>query len=447
MESQLLFRVYNQHITRIDNFHPVKSSRNYLRAHFYFKTTEWNNEIKHAIFSSSNAVIGVLLEDDECLVPWEVLDSDAFMVSVYCGNLITVDTVKVELRDTGYAESADPQEPPTPTQYQQLVLYADEARKIAQSVRDDADNGNLNGEKGEKGDPGEQGPQGIQGESGFSPTIIENKDNTLQVYKLDITNANGTYTTPNLKGTGGISGASDWSEISDKPFETIDNTTLQVNNNVLSAVVTKGDPGEQGPQGPQGPQGIQGEKGDPGEQGPQGEKGDPGEQGPQGEKGDPGEQGPQGIQGEKGDTGEQGPQGIQGEKGDTGEQGPQGIQGEKGDSGYTPIKGTDYYTATDVQAMIDAVKDDIDLSDYVKNTQYATESKAGIILLAYGMIALKNGNVGCSTYNSKLYDLADAYTFISKGTLDSIQTEYVKKGMNANMSYDSDTGTLSITTE
>lgn len=45
--------------------------------------------------------------------------------------------------------------------------------------------------------------KGDKGESGFSPTITENVDNTDTVYKLDITNENGTFTTPNLS-SGGI---------------------------------------------------------------------------------------------------------------------------------------------------------------------------------------------------------------------------------------------------
>ena len=44
--------------------------------------------------------------------------------------------------------------------------------------------------KGDKGDPG------------ISPIITENADNTDKIYKLDITTADSTFTTPNLKGAG-----------------------------------------------------------------------------------------------------------------------------------------------------------------------------------------------------------------------------------------------------
>lgn len=42
-----------------------------------------------------------------------------------------------------------------------------------------------------------------KGDNGFTPTIAENPDNTNEIYKLDITNEDGMFTTPNLKGAGG----------------------------------------------------------------------------------------------------------------------------------------------------------------------------------------------------------------------------------------------------
>ena len=40
----------------------------------------------------------------------------------------------------------------------------------------------------------------VKGDAGFSPIITENVDNTDKIYKLDITTADSTFTTPNLKG-------------------------------------------------------------------------------------------------------------------------------------------------------------------------------------------------------------------------------------------------------
>ena len=61
--------------------------------------------------------------------------------------------------------------------------------------------------------------------------------------------------------------------------------------------------------------------------------------GPKGDKGDPG------VKGDKGDKGDTGAPGVS-VKGDTGPQGP---------AGKTPVKGTDYFTATDKQELVDAV--------------------------------------------------------------------------------------------
>ena len=70
------------------------------------------------------------------------------------------------------AEGIAPAEP-TPDVVQQILSAATEAaneaeqaQKVAQSVRDDADAGKFNGPQGPKGDTGPVGPQGPQGPKG-----------------------------------------------------------------------------------------------------------------------------------------------------------------------------------------------------------------------------------------------------------------------------------------
>ena len=101
----------------------------------------------------------------------------------------------------------------------------------------------------------------------------------------------------------------------------------------------KGDKGDKGDTGEQGPQGIQGEKGDTGDTGPQGI------QGPQGVQGETGAQGPKGDTGATGPQGKQGEQGVQGPQGPQGPQGIQGIRGEKGDKGDKGDTGSAFYIA------------------------------------------------------------------------------------------------------
>ena len=63
------------------------------------------------------------------------------------------------------ASGTEPAEP-TPDVVQQIMLAANAAEKLAQSVRDDADVGKFTGAKGDKGDIGPTGPKGDQGPKG-----------------------------------------------------------------------------------------------------------------------------------------------------------------------------------------------------------------------------------------------------------------------------------------
>lgn len=90
-----------------------------------------------------------------------------------------------------------------------------------------------------------------------------------------------------------------------------------------------------------------------------GDKGDPGE------KGDTGATGPQGPQGEQGTKGDIGPQGPHGDKGDP------GTPGKDGKDGHTPVKGTDYWTASDKAEIVNDTKNAIDLSSYAKLSDLA----------------------------------------------------------------------------
>ena len=114
-------------------------------------------------------------------------------------------------------------------------------------------------------------------------------------------------------------------------------------------------------------------------------QGPPGATGPKGDKGDIGLQGP------KGDTGAQGPKGDKGDKGDTG---PQGPKGEPGIQGYTPIRGVDYWTIEDQNAIIAEIGErftpglSIQIVDVLPETNIDTNSiylvpKSGAILNDY----------------------------------------------------------------
>lgn len=51
-----------------------------------------------------------------------------------------------------------------------------------------------------------KGQPGTNGSDGYSPTIVENVENTDGIYKLDVTTKTETFTTPNLMGSNGADG-------------------------------------------------------------------------------------------------------------------------------------------------------------------------------------------------------------------------------------------------
>lgn len=113
----ITFKVEKQLICRTDNEKPVAKSENFLFAQFKF-SDEWKGT-KTAIFNNGTAY-NVILQDDRCLVPWEVITDNGFSVSVYCGNRITANTAYVMVIPSGYIEGETPA-PPSPTVYDQLT--------------------------------------------------------------------------------------------------------------------------------------------------------------------------------------------------------------------------------------------------------------------------------------------------------------------------------------
>lgn len=80
-----------------------------------------------------------------------------------------------------------------------------------------------------------------------------------------------------------------------------------------------------------------------------------GEKGDKGERGERGLQGIQGIQGERGAEGAKGEKGDKGDPGVNGKDGINGTNGKDGADGYTPVKGKDYFTETDISKMVSDV--------------------------------------------------------------------------------------------
>ena len=437
----LIARLNGQKITAISNT-VVSDSMKFLTVRFEC-SKEWDSYAKTAVFfgADGSIVSVVLLEgnslylgENTCYVPFEVIKSPWFSVSLYGvlgDSLITSDKALVTVEESGYASGDEPQEP-TADIWQQITQIASNAESVALKLSEDAQNGAFNGkdgvsathswsgtvltvtsasgtssadlkgdkgekgdkgdigEKGDKGDAGEQGPQGEKGDKGDTGeqgipgekgdkgepfTYSDFSDEQLAALKGE-TGAQGET---GATGADGISVTHVW-----------DGTVLTVTSaSGSSSADLKGEKGEKGDSGEQGPQGEKGDKGDSGEQGPQGEKGD---------KGDTGEQGPQGEKGDKGDAGEQGIQGEKGEKGDTGDT---GSPGKDGADGYTPQKGVDYWTEEEKTEIVQAVVDSIKVEYPEAHVIYGdVDSENNIVI--YGELA-------DGTYTLK-YELEDGTT-------------------------------------
>lgn len=139
----LTFQVDNQRIRRTDNYYVVADSRNYLYARFSF-TPDWDGVIKTAIFRNqcSGVVKNVILENDMCLVPWEVLEQgDASIeVSVFGGDRITANTARFFNHMSGYSEDGSAPDDPTPDVYTQIINRMADVETAVEAAQEAAEN-------------------------------------------------------------------------------------------------------------------------------------------------------------------------------------------------------------------------------------------------------------------------------------------------------------------
>ncbi len=123
---------------------------------------KWDSYQKTAVFSADGVEpINILLDaqnrlcvdENQCYIPFEVLKGDRFYVSVFGvkgDSLATTTKIAINVKMSGYALGDIPSDP-TPSQYQQIIDLTEETKQIAQSVRDDADNGVFDGRQGVDG--------------------------------------------------------------------------------------------------------------------------------------------------------------------------------------------------------------------------------------------------------------------------------------------------------
>lgn len=261
-------RATGQTLELVESERLVSGSVEIYTAAFEFDPA-WDGYAKTAVFTDDmGRSAEIALTDNTCTVPWEILRAGRYIhIGIYGVNgdkrYPTIYTAN-GLRVFEGALPANPSQPPSPTEYEQLLSMI-----------------------------------------GDTAALKTTDKSSLVAAINEIYQAGGggkSVTDAQVNGDG------------DLIITLSDGTTINAGHVV-------GADGAQGPEGPQGPPGAEGE------QGPAGPKGDTGEQGPQGPKGDTGAQGLQGPKGDQGEQGIQGPQGPKGDTGDTGPQGPAGADG------------------------------------------------------------------------------------------------------------------------
>lgn len=131
---ELLFKVTEQIIEHLtEDKKVVANSKNYLKCKFEF-SEEWQSVTKTAIFTAaSGKAFEYILENDACVIPYEVINFPHFTVSVFGGDLITVNSVSVNVLKSGYKEGETPK-PPTPDVYSQILEKVTNTEKIAENL-------------------------------------------------------------------------------------------------------------------------------------------------------------------------------------------------------------------------------------------------------------------------------------------------------------------------
>lgn len=290
--------------------------------------SDWDGLNIVAVFDGGGQRISVpLLTDMEALLPWEVIAKANTRLRIGAEGRKSDGSVVIPTvwANAGYikegAVATDEEgNPPTPGIYDQ-IMAAIEA-------------GKLKGENGDKGDPGEQGPvgpagpqgeKGEKGDKGDSPAIADDlytKDSTKALSanmgavlreKIDtdllsvqkelqaeikqrVKTVNGIAPDENgnvlVAGGSGGNGEDGYSPVANvTQTDTGAVISITDKSGTTTATIANGKDGADGKDGTQGPQGVQGEKGD---------------------KGDP---------------------------------------GSAGADGKTPVKGVDYFTATEVKEI------------------------------------------------------------------------------------------------
>ena len=133
----LEIKAEKQNLYRTDADGVIADSRNYLTAKFEL-SEEWTGEVT-AIFGYGGKFYHQVLTENSCTVPWEVIHAPYFTVSLFCGDLITSDELRIRVGKSGFEDGEVPGTP-TPTVWQGYIdELAEKNREIAEELDKNVD--------------------------------------------------------------------------------------------------------------------------------------------------------------------------------------------------------------------------------------------------------------------------------------------------------------------
>ena len=142
---------------------------------------------------------------------------------------------------------------------------------------------------------------------------------------------------------------------------------------------------------------------------------------------------------------------LDGEKGDKGDPGAIKMQivnelpttGEEDTIYLVPNEGEtgnnydEYIYVNNNWEKLGGIQVEVDLTDYVKNTDYASTSKGGVVKVSFSRgTGIDNGNIYPAIFTYEQYNSALSGAFIGKGTLENVITG---KGLVSNTNYATNT--------
>ena len=125
----LTFTIDQQKLKRTDTMQPVDFSNEYLKCCFNFRSDDWEDLGKFAIFHTGDKNYRVAISENECYVPYDVLKHNKFLLTVYGvyeDIRITTNYLWVHLLGSGFTTEYDESGEFNPDMTEEIWLKMDE---------------------------------------------------------------------------------------------------------------------------------------------------------------------------------------------------------------------------------------------------------------------------------------------------------------------------------